>query len=161
VALVAMLLVAGSGLIGRYLYGKFHYGLYGGQVCLEQIREDLDTLVIQAGQSSSDPGAPGPLRDLHQLCGEIIANQRDTVSLRQLLRQRATLIKTRRDMLLQPGRDSHGLRDHYRALAGLLDKLAGLRLFERLFALWHVIHIPVFLLMLITAVVHIFVVHWF
>ena len=53
------------------------------------------------------------------------------------------------------------LGEHQRALASLLDKLAGLRLFERLFGLWHVVHIPVFLLMIVTAIVHIFVVHWY
>ena len=42
VALACMLLVAGSGLIGRYLYGKFHFGLYGQQVGLHELKSDLD-----------------------------------------------------------------------------------------------------------------------
>jgi hypothetical protein len=46
-------------------------------------------------------------------------------------------------------------------MVALLDKLAGLRLGERLFGLWHVIHIPVFILMVVTAIIHIFVVHWY
>ena len=63
--------------------------------------------------------------------------------------------------MTQPAATRKQLDDHHRALAALLDKLAGLRLFERLFGLWHVVHIPVFLLMIITAIVHIVVVHWY
>ena len=47
VALAGMLLVAGSGLIGRYLYGKFHFGLYGQQVGLQQLKTDLDYIYRQ------------------------------------------------------------------------------------------------------------------
>ncbi len=52
VALVCMLLVAGSGLVGRYLYGKFHFGLYGQQVGLQQIKTDLDPDLLNITGSS-------------------------------------------------------------------------------------------------------------
>ena len=44
VALVCMLLVSGSGLIGRYLYGNIHYGLYGEKIKLKQIQDDFALL---------------------------------------------------------------------------------------------------------------------
>jgi hypothetical protein len=167
VALTCMLLVAGSGLIGRYLYGKFHYGLYGQQVGLQQLKADLDSIYKTLEQECLQDQQKQQLQALHLGCDKIIASQRQTVSLRQLISQRRWLRKTARQILPAMSRgaaagSSHQvLVEHQRALAALLDKLAGLRLFERLFGLWHVVHIPVFLLMVVTAIVHIFVVHWY
>lgn len=164
VALVCMLLVAGSGLVGRYLYGKFHFGLYGQQVGLLQIKTDLDSFYQQLEMSSLESQEKQQLEELYQGCGKIIDSQRQAVSLRQLIRQRSWL----RSMSQQvragatvASRENQMLVEQQRALSALLDKLAGLRLFERLFGLWHVAHIPVFILMLITAIVHVFVVHWY
>lgn len=42
VALVSMLTVAGSGLIGRYFYSRVHRGLYGREVTLKELRQDLE-----------------------------------------------------------------------------------------------------------------------
>jgi hypothetical protein len=161
VALGAMLLVAGSGLIGRYLYGKFHYGLYGGQVQLKQIRADLDELCREMGEQPTSE-ARDSLDSLRRTCSEIIESQHLRVSFRQLMRQRSSLRRARKALVpVVAGECGSAGESHYRALVGLLDKLAGLRLCERLFALWHVVHIPVFLLMVATVVVHIFVVHRF
>ena len=38
---------------------------------------------------------------------------------------------------------------------------AAVGLSSLLFGLWHVLHIPVFMLMVVTVIVHIFVVHWY
>ena len=167
VALASMLLVAGSGLIGRYLYGKFHFGLYGQQVGLQQLKTDLDYIYRQFETAALADPRRQELQALYDGCSAIIESQRDQVSFRQLLRQRRGLRRmTRRTLATISVDDSTAvarrqLEDNRRALAALLDKLAGLRLFERLFGLWHVVHIPVFLLMIVTVIVHIFVVHWY
>lgn len=167
VALASMLLVAGSGLIGRYLYGKFHFGLYGQQVGLKQLQSDLELIYRQFEQSPLGEPQRQELMSLYGRCNTIIDSQRDKVSLRQLVRQRRGLRRMTRKTLATLSVDDTAaaahrqLEDHRRALVALLDKLAGLRLFERLFGLWHVVHIPVFLLMIVTAIVHIFVVHWY
>lgn len=171
VALIAMLLVAGSGLIGRYFYGKFHYGLYGGQVELGQLKADLDSFYRDLDKDALDAAQVQDVEELYRGCIEIIDSQRQGVRLRRLLSQRRWLVKMKRRFIAvaRTGgkRDDPGslarevLQERYRALAGLLDKLAGVRLFERLFGLWHVLHIPVFMLMVVTVIVHIFVVHWY
>lgn len=162
VALVSMLLVAGSGLVGRYLYGKFHYGLYGQQVELAQLKGDLDTFYQQGGAEGFDSSeAKARFEALYLACCHVIDSQQQQVSLKQLFKQRQWLRRQRKGLLAQSNSISPELETHYQALAGLLDKLAGLRLFERLFALWHVVHLPVFALMVVTACVHIVVVHWY
>ena len=42
-----------------------------------------------------------------------------------------------------------------------LRKITAFKLYERLFSLWHLFHLPLFFMMLITAVVHIFAVHMY
>ena len=44
VALFSMLTVAASGLIGRYLYGRVHLGLYGRRAEIEELLTDVDNL---------------------------------------------------------------------------------------------------------------------
>lgn len=168
VALIAMLLVSSSGLIGRYLYGKFHYGLYGGQVELRQLKADLDTFYRQLDLTAVEQVQREQIEALYSGCTEIIESQKREVSLRRLIGQRRWLRGMKRKALGSANavkRDrsaaDQALWERYRALAGLLDKLAGVRLAERLFGLWHVLHIPVFMLMVVTAFVHIFVVHWY
>ena len=43
IALVSMLLVAGSGLIGRYIYTNIHHGLYGKRITLNELKHELET----------------------------------------------------------------------------------------------------------------------
>ena len=40
-----------------------------------------------------------------------------------------------------------------------LRRTAAFKVYERLFSLWHVLHLPLFFMMIITAVIHIFAVH--
>jgi hypothetical protein len=40
-----------------------------------------------------------------------------------------------------------------------VNKAAAFAFYERLFALWHVLHVPFFILLVLTAIVHVFAVH--
>ena len=51
IAMLSMVLVATSGLIGRYFYSRLHFGLYGRKANLQELR---DTLLISKGQIGSD-----------------------------------------------------------------------------------------------------------
>lgn len=161
VALAAMLLVAGSGLIGRYLYGKFHYGLYGEQIRLKQLAEDLDAFYGGVHRTGLSADVEKELSAIYRGCRQILERQQQAISLRALLRQRGWLRSRKRHLARVASSTGGELEVHFRALTALLERLAGFRLFERLFALWHVVHIPVFLLMVVTAITHVLVVHWY
>src|SRR5262249_55531378 len=49
VALFCMLTVAGSGLIGRYIYARIHHGLYGSKLTLGELRKGADNLRTSSG----------------------------------------------------------------------------------------------------------------
>lgn len=40
IALFSMLIMVASGMVGRYLYGRIHYGLYGSEMTLQQLQQD-------------------------------------------------------------------------------------------------------------------------
>ncbi len=40
-----------------------------------------------------------------------------------------------------------------------LRQMAAFKVYERLFSKWHVLHLPLFIMMIITAIIHIFAVH--
>ena len=49
IALISMLLVAGSGIVGRYLYGKIHVGLFGRKSNIAEIISDAHRLKLALG----------------------------------------------------------------------------------------------------------------
>ena len=182
VALVCMLLVAGSGIVGRYFYNRIHFGLYGEKIKLQQALEDfkvlkseISQLVVNAKQqqfcdklfhaveelvsahraSSSMLGfvrARRKARHIEQALSKFIVNlqQRKNSQEQSLAASTTSLAVVNRD-----------IGDSYAVLVAILHKLPGLQLFEKLFSLWHVVHIPIFILMIITAVTHVVVVHMY
>lgn len=140
VALFSMLLVATSGLVGRYVYAQVHKGLYGEAVHYKDL-----VLELQAAEG---------LQKVRQ--------DADIVSMRRLLdADRASLMR-----LIAFGRNLDrraraSMSDLEHDAMRTLRRMVRLRLFSRLFSLWHVFHMPFFLMMCVTAAVHIVVVHMY
>lgn len=177
VALICLLTVAGSGLIGRFLYNKVHAGVYGEKVRLVQVRRDfatlkqaIDTLTVTERQKI------GAAKIFDALEALIVAQQTATFrtlwrgrararridrSLRNLMRsieQHQMAGLTDRENLQRAKRNIHNCTS---VMLAILQKLPGLYVFDRLFSLWHVVHLPIFGLMIITAITHVVVVHMY
>jgi hypothetical protein len=167
IALFSMLLVAGSGLIGRYVYQKLHRGLYGEQIQFADLDSDYQKVkshFIYLSFYSSD------VQDL-LLCLEKKLTQR-VVSINDSLWAHGKIKTLRRQSLLSfqnipknfGATDEENIEiskniEYWNAGLLSLDKMASYALFTRLFSLWHVFHLPIFFMMIIAAIVHIFVVH--
>ncbi len=134
VALFCMLLVACSGLIGRYVYSRIHRGLYGEAIAYQDLARELDAHEAQEAEDTS------------LLRADLDHDQHSVI---KLLRHRRTITHAL----------SHG-GDHDRRLF-VLARMANHRIYEKLFSLWHVFHLPFFFMMCITAIVHIVVVHMY
>jgi hypothetical protein len=172
VALVCMLVVAGSGVIGRYIYTRLHARLDGQEGTLEQLRAVGDRLRAQTTSISFLPGLLDAIdraekrlieppkgftmRFLHLLTG----GPRVAVA-RWLLRRE---IKRVLDLALR--RESALIAKHAHRIAAVARSYADRRLeagrrmaeyqmYARLFSLWHVLHIPLFFMLLIAGVVHV------
>lgn len=171
VALGCMVLVATSGIIGRFIYRRIHHGLFGSRATQAELEAALEERlrslqpVLEAlpdlGRTllgfTRLPAAPGRGPG---------ARARHFATLG--LRRQVTEFRARRAIrqFLRATPDSHRWRPQLEALAdaigqalGAAQKTAQFTTYEHLFALWHVIHIPFLVLMVITAIVHVVAVH--
>lgn len=176
VALFSMLTVAGSGLFGRYFYSRVHYGLSGRHATLESLRDDFASLA--ASETVLARLLPQIIEELHRVEGPLMrahigigeallaairasvltrwAAVRARMRLSAALREAATtssLVRRESDRL------ERNARRYISTRMRALRKYAQFSLFERLLSLWHVIHYPLFLALVVTATVHVVAVH--
>ncbi len=176
VALLAMLVVAGSGVAGRYLYGRVHRGLYGQKLEARSLREEA----VGARQSIS-LSATGDRAWASALQAFEKKTLADTPTLSSALARALTVgghIRKCRKLIRQAihaeldrearaqGWSKDDIQSHRRAedLAlktyfSSISRAATLGVYERLFSLWHVLHVPLFVILVITALVHVVAVH--
>jgi hypothetical protein len=176
VALIAMLTVAASGLIGRYLYSRIHLGLYGRRAEIEGLLADVDDL-----KNAIEGGLPLPddlYAALDAYAARALAGRRGATSsflallgLRlswrseraRLMRETEWHVRVASKELRWSWRVTRKRSRNVRRLLGrffeAVNKAAAFTFYERLFALWHILHVPFFILLVLTAIVHIFAVH--
>lgn len=167
VALWSMLIVAGSGVVGRFLYLLTHRGLAGEHEELGRLLHQLGTSEARGDSVWGDtPSVTTPLhrfvsdaRHLASRPGHDVAGHFTAFVLLPWRRSRE-LREARRTSraLARAGDPSHDLVAIGEAYAGAL-RVAQFGRATRLFELWHVLHIPFVYLMVICAVVHIVAVH--
>lgn len=178
VALFAMLTVALSGIIGRYFYGKIHLGLYGRKAQVQQILDDADALKDVLGVGL--PLSERITKVLNSFSSEVLAPAESAFASgirwltlgRRARRCHRQVLAAARELLELEGRRQgwswRVRRQHLSRVHVLLAqyfaairKAAAFSHFERLFALWHVLHLPLFFLLIFTAVLHVVAVHTF
>lgn len=179
VALVCMLLVAGSGIIGRYFYNRIHFGLYGEKIKLQQAMNDFQAIrqrmlnyaVTQKQRDfieklfsaiESVVNAQNRKRGLFSLASNQRRAKRIAVTLKKFVAELERYHSRHSGESPAPLETINSELDNCAmVLIAILRKLPGLQLFERLFSLWHVFHIPIFVLMIGTAITHVVVVHMY
>lgn len=173
IALGSMLLVVASGLVGRFLYRKVHNGLYGSRANLKDIQshlkqqmEALSELLARHPQIGEEVARFMGL--LERKPGSRLAAIREFVVLGIRRRQAGARIQK---IIRHIAVNSHGTlhsvdRNELQRLAATLDgALAEAQLgaqfygYERLFSLWHAVHIPFLWMLLITSIAHVVAVH--
>jgi hypothetical protein len=178
VALYSMLAVTVSGIIGRYFYTRIHRGLYGKRASIEGLREEIsDSMKNSRGLAAVLPKFIG---ELHSVSAKLMGDKLTrTISFSHSLSWtfKYYLVRLRLYLLInnelreQGGRsqalqkNSGNLRktaNRYAAKqVGLMRQVAQLAFYERLFSLWHVFHMPLFLLLIVSALVHVLAVHMY
>ncbi|MDQ1362323.1 MAG: hypothetical protein QG652_183 [Pseudomonadota bacterium] len=153
VALLCMLVVAGSGLFGRFFYSRIHQGLYGRKIEFGDLRKSLAEIHAHIETVSAETG--NLMRELEQQ-----AMQPKTLLLAapRMLRFRVQVFRARQRTasILKSRQPFSGELELY---FDQLIRLANYSVYERLFSLWHVFHIPLFILLVISGIVHVVAVH--
>lgn len=175
-ALFTMLIVVASGIVGRYLYAKIHKGLYGKQVALRDILADimalqqvfgeelvLDDAIVHELERYVPKGGVASRSLLGSLVSASLIGSRTRGSYRRVRRAVKRYLAsgaegrfaTRRERRTKLKEIDQQLRVYFAAV----KKATRLTLFERLFGMWHHLHMPLFILLALTVVFHIVAVH--
>lgn len=178
VATLVMLTVVASGMTGRFLYSKIHKGLYGARAELKVLLSEADAFK-QAFGGGMDT-VPDTMAELKACEQEIQApNQSLQQCFLQIFRLGART-RAHRNVLrmeMQTALAARALREHwddesYRQRLSLamqdlelysatVRKAAGLKFYSRLFGWWHVLHLPLFFLLIAVTIAHIVAVHFY
>lgn len=178
IALYCMLLVAGSGVIGRELYARIHRGLYGRKMDLKELQNDLTrSLRENHGLAALLPDLAARLEVLSdKVQGDRITGTLSTgASLAWTVNRhfiRLSLLLTARRELRVRAKNSPAVARDYRRLrrtsssyirnfVRLTGRIAEFTLCERLFSVWHVLHMPLFFMMVLSSTIHVLAVHMY
>lgn len=177
VALVSMLLVAGSGIVGRFIYVRIHHGLYGEKASLREMqgRLGLDEADVKSKLHLIAPEVEARLlafeefalkadaRPLHRAWRFMTLWLRGLSVLRAASRELESAYRLRAE-----ARGWEPAKLNRRLSAALVARylknvisVAQFSAYERLFSLWHVLHVPLVYMLAVSAVVHVVAVHMY
>ncbi|MCP4270434.1 MAG: hypothetical protein GY781_00500 [Gammaproteobacteria bacterium] len=167
IALFSMLLVSSSGLVGRYAYRKIHRGLYGKQIKFSELKTEYDSSKTHFLESELfDQRLRHKLQDIEHNLNTHSSGLFKSVMYLRHIKKILAMIKKRMNRhinnQLSDAREVEVFKLHSKYLRiGLnqLSEMARYSIFSKLFSLWHVFHIPIFFMMIVAGVVHVFVVH--
>jgi len=176
VAMYSMLVVAASGVVGRFLYARVNRGLHSERAALKELRarvglaeEDARSRLALAPEVAAQLLAfeqlvhharSGALMHLRQVfllpVQKWLVYRQCSAQIRQVLTTIAKRDHWTREELIMRKRGSRTLIDQY---LNAVTRVVQFSAYERLFSLWHVAHIPFVYLMVVSAVVHVVAVH--
>jgi len=173
VALFCMLIVAGSGLFGRYFYAHIHHGLHGRKATLNELRDYAERLRQVSTEVSFLPELVDRIGAEEQvlirrcegtvLLARPLAGAIGAFSARHRLRSYVNRELRAGHAVGQPAGQSARLRStacqYIDSRLGATRRVVEFSAFEQLFSLWHALHLPLFLMMLIAGTVHVIAVH--
>jgi hypothetical protein len=176
VALISMCTVVASGVVGRFIYVRVHRGLDGERTSLDELRRraglvesdarsrlhfapivEAHLAAFEEHELQAEPGWATCLRQVAWLpVQRWTACRRCTAEARLRLQQLAIGLKWSEQELSQRQRRARKLIERY---LDAVVRVAQYTAYERLFALWHLAHLPFVYLLVISAVVHVVAVH--
>jgi hypothetical protein len=178
VAVVVMSLVVASGILGRFLYAKLHMGLYGNKASALSVLADAEGLQQSFGEGLDD--AAVIMAELNAFTQEVLPEPGSiSGSIRQVLlverqsraRHFRLMVEGEAIIAAQALRQRWSAEDYERrvrlaeqqldAYFASLKRATKLRIYERVFAFWHLFHVPLFYLLIFTVLAHVFAVHWY
>jgi hypothetical protein len=175
VALFCMLVVSGSGIVGRYFYAKIHHGLYGRKTTLAELQARATAL---AGHETQLPLLPELMARVEREEQRLLAWGRGglTVAVAPFLLKARSSGAARRihryvrsavaaaalgspTIAAQRTRIERVACEYAERRLRASRQVVEFKVYERLFSLWHVLHLPLFFMLLAAGIVHVIAVH--
>lgn len=174
VALTAMLIVAGSGLIGRFLYSRVHKGFSGRKLEVRSLLTEMHD-VIEGLEQYGQLGAKTkvqlqPFENAAVVAGSSFWNSASAViSLGTSTRiSQFKIRQVAKAELSELGITGTQARQIKRGLLiGTGEFFAAVRrageyaFYDRMLRLWHILHLPLFFILVATTILHIVAVHMY
>jgi uncharacterized membrane protein len=178
VAFASMALVASSGIIGRFLYSRIHHGLYGRRISLAELRAqagigidevhskfayvpEVETRLAEfarRAESIEHDGLGHPLQFAALGWHALVARRGCTEQAVRALKVRAAAEQW----------DSRKLDRRIRSRSTMIaanlravQRVAQFGVFERMFSWWHILHVPLVYMMVLSAIAHVVAVHMY
>jgi hypothetical protein len=174
VALFCMLVVSGSGIVGRYLYSKIHRGLYGRRINLAEFQaqgqglqrdDSLGLLPEMVGCIEREErrvlswgASPVGLLLTPAALALLLLGARWRVR-RHITRAIDSAARTSPVIAQQRVRLSRVAYSYAERRLQLSRQVAAFRMYEGLFSLWHVLHLPLFFMLVIAGITHVIAVN--
>ena len=175
VALYSMLLVAASGIIGRFIYKRIHHGLYGRKSNLEELQQAVDAKQNAVSKVNAvlmeATGIGEKLKQFRMLAIDrnrgLIVRIWKFISLgwqRRILSAhcRRELRRAVAHLANSQGWNRQQQEQHYLEVSRdaeeylrAVQQAAQFSSYERLFRLWHILHAPFVWLLGISGIVHV------
>ncbi|MEQ1647658.1 MAG: pyridine nucleotide-disulfide oxidoreductase [Hyphomicrobiaceae bacterium] len=176
VAMSIMLLVVASGLVGRYIYAQITEEASGRRSDVAQLLQDANALRDAFGQDMEhaphiEAELTGYEVEAQAYRNSALGSFRAAVYLAPKARKSRAYIKREADSIIsaralrerwtaqEHAERIDAVHDHFDAYFAAVQKAASLHFFARLFQMWHVLHMPLFLLLILAAVGHVIAVH--
>lgn len=178
VALYSMLLVVASGIVGRYIYARIHRGLYGERANIDELRKEMaDAVENSRGIAAILPDSVRKMQSLSaqlagcKYTGKINIGQSLSWSFKHhivrlwlyfVINRELRARAKQSDVIRGNAREIRkAARAYMRRQVRLMRRVAQLAFYERMFSVWHVLHMPLFILMVVAALVHVLAVHMY
>ncbi len=160
VALGAMIVVASSGLVGRFLYSRVHRGYSDRKLEVRALKHEMDEM-LAAIESGGLPRRDVIERlqvfeDCAVRAGDAFWSSASAV-LGLGLRSRFAEWRLRRELRNAPP----ALRETLAHFFEALRRAGEFAFYDRLLRLWHLLHLPLFILLIAAVILHVVAVHMY
>ncbi|MEC4890389.1 MAG: hypothetical protein RI101_10050 [Nitrospira sp.] len=172
IALISMLIMVASGVIGRFVYTKIHYGLYGRRATLERVQQEFACQAddmrsrfhraprVEQWLTAFEREANHVERSAITMWWSVAALgwKRRLCSFRCGKELRSILGRERSAEFPGGAQDALHLANRYLREA---ERVAEFTTYERIFSLWHILHIPLIYLLAASTIFHIIAVYMY
>jgi hypothetical protein len=178
VALYSMLLVAFSGIIGRFIYRHIHKGLYGRRMSLADMEREVNDEALEIKSMIGQlPGMNDRIMMFRGYAQSTESNsfkgfikfatlkfkaKKVTADCKSLAKKEfKAIVKEKRIPTYEAKIHWNEIKDHIDNYVLAVVKASQFAAWEKMFSLWHIIHVPFLYLLVISGVVHVIAVHMY
>lgn len=178
IAFLSMMAVFISGLVGRIIYRRIHFGLYGRKATLQELRQRLgiseedahsrlhelpmiEERLRKFESRMLDPNTGSIVHVYRALTSRLRSFWVGYRSRKELRREISRKGKAKNWSILERSRRYQLGSEVIDGYLEAVNRVVQFNVYERLFSLWHIAHVPLIFLLIVTAIIHVVAVHMY